>query len=207
MIVHGCDVYRTYLAFKQHFSNPNFDFFQYDGKVKAKEETYQSRTDFWFFETLARKLTDQEVKEYMLASFVSSENPSKVWIGDIKRNGKDHWLVWQKQQSSLSYTFKQDCQRLVDYMEKNQSTFNDLFKTMDGHPPSLKLYIKRQICLETLIILDMVLGFMVHWDQQLRDPLWEQTSFKIKKYRPFLSINTMSYRKIIKELFIPQVVV
>jgi len=202
VIVHGFDVYRTYLGFKQHFSNPNFDFFQYDGKVNAKEETYQQRSDFWFFETIAKKLTDQEVKEYMLASFVSSEDPTKVWIGDIKRNGRNLWMVWQKQQSGLTYTFQQDCQRLVGLMEEKQYSFNDLFKTVDGHPPSLRLHIKKQICLETLIILDMVLGFMVHWDQQLIDPLWEQTSFKIKKYRPFLSINTTKYRGLVKEAFI-----
>ena len=47
---------------KQHFSNPKFDFFQYDGKINAKESTYQQRSDFYFFETLARKLDAQEVK-------------------------------------------------------------------------------------------------------------------------------------------------
>jgi hypothetical protein len=53
--MHGFDVYRTYLAMKLHFSNDKFDFFQYEGKVNAKEETYQQRNDFYFFETLARK--------------------------------------------------------------------------------------------------------------------------------------------------------
>lgn len=200
--MHGFDVYRTYLAMKQHFTNNNFDFFQYDGKVKAKEETYQQRSDFWFFETLAKKLTDQEVKEYMLASFVSSENPSKVWIGDIKRNGKDHWMVWQKQQSGLTYTFEQDCQRLVDFMEEKQCSFNTLFETVGGHPPSLKLYYKRQLSLETLIVLDMILGFSQQWDSKLKDPLWEQLSFKIRKYRPFLSINTTSFKLCLKKIFI-----
>ena len=80
----GLDCYRTYLAMKQHFTNPKFDFFKYDGKVKAREEKYQERTDFYFFETLARKLSDQEVREYMLASFISAGDPTKVWIGDIK---------------------------------------------------------------------------------------------------------------------------
>ena len=202
MIVHGHQVCQTYLAFKQHFSNPRFDFFQYDGKVKVKEETYQQRSDFWFFETLARKLTDQEVKEYMLASFVSSENPAKVWIGDIKRNGHDNWLVWQKLQSGLTYTFEQDCQRLVSFMEEKQCSFNDLFKTMGGHPPSLRLYCKQQVCLESLIILDMVLGFMKDWDQKLKDPLWEQLSFKVRKYKPFLSINTVKYRALVKSVFL-----
>ena len=201
MIVHGHDVYRTYLAFKQHFSNPKFDFFQYDGKVKAKEETYQQRSDFWFFETLARKLTDQEVKEYMLSSFISAEDPSKIWIGDIKRSGKDRWLAWQKLQSSLGYVVKQDLDAISEYMETEGCSFNNLFETMGGHPPLLRLYIKRSISLETLIIFDLVLNFMRKWDKELRDPLWEQLSFKIKNYKPFLSIPTIKYKQLMKETF------
>ena len=202
MIVHGHQVYQTYLAFKQHFSNPNFDFFQYDGKVKASEKTYQQRTDFWFFETIAKKYTDTEIKEYMLASFVSAEDPSKVWIGDIKRGGKDSWLVWQKQQSSLTYTFTEDCKRLAMYVEEGIHTPSGLFETMGGHPPSLKLLIKRQLSLESLIILDMILGFMKDWDKKLKDPLWESISFKIRKYKPFLSINTLKFREVVKETFL-----
>ena len=198
---HGFDVYRTYLAFKQHFSNPNFDFFQYDGKVRAKETTYQQRSDFYFFETLARKLTKQEIHEYMLASFVSSEDPSKVWIGYIKRSGKDCWLAWQKQHSSLRYVVEQDLNAVVEYMEAKRYSFNDIFKTLGGHPPLLKLFINKRISLETLVILDMILGYIIQWDSCLRDPLWEQLSFKIKKYKPFLCINTMKYRPLIKEAF------
>ena len=170
MIVNGHDVYKTYLAFKQHFTNARFDFFQYDGKVNAKEETYQQRNDFWFFVTLAKKLTDTEIKEYMLASFVSAEDPSKVWVGDIKRSGKDRWLAWQKQNASLRYVVEQDLDVLDKQLEE-VSSFNSLFETMGRHPPLLKLYIKRRISLETLIIFDMVLGFIPDWDKKLKDPL------------------------------------
>jgi hypothetical protein len=198
----GFDVYKTYLAFKQHFANPKFDFFQYDGKVRAKESTYHDRKDFYFFETLARKHTDQEIKEFLLASFISADDPAKVWIGDIKRNGKANWLVWTKLHESLAYAFKQDLNRVAEHMETTSRTFNDLFKTMGTHPPLLRLYIKRSITLETLTILDMVLGFMVQWDRELRDPLWTALSMKIKKYKPFLSLNTTRYKSIIQETFL-----
>jgi len=198
----GFDVYRTYLAFKQHFANPKFDFFQYDGKVKAKESTYHDRKDFYFFETLARKHTDQEIKEFLLASFVSADDPTKVWIGDIKRDGQANWMVWTKLHESLTYAFKQDLNRVVEHMETTSRTFNDLFKAMGTHPPLLRLYIKRSITLETLTILDMVLGFMIQWDRELHDPLWTALSMKIKKYKPFLSLNTSRYKSIIKETFL-----
>ena len=198
----GLDVYRTYLGMKQHFTNPDFDFFKYDGKVKASEKKYQERSDFYFFETLSRKLSDQEIKEYLLSSFVASDDPSKVWIGDIKRSGKSCWLAWQKQRQSEQYLVSQDLDRLVVLLEEEGHTFNDLFETMGGHPPLLRLFIKRSISLETLIILDMVLGFMKQWDKAFKDPLWEMVSFKVRKYRPFLSINKNKYIKLIKDKFL-----
>ena len=197
----GLDCYRTYLAMKQHFTNPKFDFFQYDGKVKASEQKYQERSDFYFFETMARKLSDKEVKEYLLAGFVASDDPSKVWIGDIKRSGKDWWLAWQKQRQSEHYLVDQDLDRLVQHMEEEGHTFVDLFEAV-GHPPLLKYFIKRRLALDTLIIMDMVLGFMKDWDKKLHDPLWETLSFKVRKYRPFLSINKTIYTKLMKEKFL-----
>ena len=200
--VQGFDVYRTYLAMKMHFTKESFDFFQYDGKVKAKESTYLQRSDFYFFETLSRKLSDQEVKEYLLASFIQADDPSKVWIGDIKLRGKDCWLAWTKQNQSLQYLVKQDLGTMVDHMATKGYTFNNLFETMGGHPPALRLYIQRRISLETLIILDMVLKFMGKWDKEMKDPLWELLSLKIKKYKPFLSIPTHKYKQLMKEMFL-----
>jgi hypothetical protein len=40
----------------------------------------------------------------------------------------------------------------------------------------------------------MILGFMIQWNRELKDPLWQQLSFKIKKYKPFLSIPTKKYK-------------
>ena len=199
---HGFDVYQTYLAMKLHFTKDNFDFFQYGGRASAKEETYQQRSYFYFFETLARKLTKQETQEYLLASFVLSEDPKKVWIGDIKRDGRDNWLVWQKQIQSRKYLFEQDIGRLVNYLERTELTFNDLFTTSGGHPPLLKLFLKKEVSLDTLIIMDIILKFSKQWDTALRDPLWENVSFKIKKYKPFLSIPSDKYKQVLREKFV-----
>jgi hypothetical protein len=201
-MIHGFDVYKMYLAMKLHFSNPNYDFFQYEGKVRANEETYQQRKDFYFFETIARKYKKEEIQDLLLASFILSENPKKVWIGDIRTTGRDSWMAFQKLQQSLNYTVEQDTESVVEHMGSEGTTFNSLFETMGGHHPRiLRLYIKRQINLETLIIYDMILGFMKNWDKKLTDPLWEGLSFKIKKYKPFLSINTSKYRELMKQRF------
>jgi len=197
-VIHGFDVYKMYLAMKLHFSSPKYDFFQYEGKVNAKEETYQQRNDFYFFETLARKYKKEEIQELLLATFILSKDPTKVWIGDIRTAGRDRWMAFTKLQQSLNYTVEQDTESVVEHLGAERASFNSLFETVGGHPTILKLYIKRRINLETLIIFDMILGFMKDWDKQLTDPLWEGLSFKIKKYKPFLSINTTKYRELIR---------
>ena len=200
-MIHGFDVYRMYLAMKLHFTNTNFDYFVSGGKTNAKEQTYQQRNDFYFFETVARKYKKEEVQNLLLASFILSKDPTKVWIGDIRESGKDRWLALIKLQQSLGYIVEQDTDSVVEHMDDQGYTFNNLFETMGGHPPLLKLYIKRRINLETLIIYDMILGFMKEWDKKLIDPLWENISFKVKKYKPFLSINTTKYRELLKQRF------
>lgn len=199
--MHGFDVYRQYLAMKQHFSNEKFDYFQYDGKVKVNEKTYQNRADFWYFETVARKFNPKQMEQYMLATFVDSDNPSKVWIGDIKKNGPSNLANWQKRQQSLHYLVSQDLDKLVEYMEEHNLQFNDLFNPTKHHPPLLKLYLKKQIYTETMIVLDIVLGYMLQWDKKLRDPVWQSISFKIKKYKPFLSIEREKYKKLLLTKF------
>jgi hypothetical protein len=186
---------------KQHFSNPKFDFFQYDGKVNVKESTYQARNDFYFFESLARKYTPQEIRERLLASFLYSSNPAKVWVGDVKRTGKEKWNQWQKVYQALHYNVSNDLNTVLNFMESRELSFNDLFDCGRGHPPLLRLFLKEQISLETFIILDMVLGFVLRWDKQLDDPIWNPLSLKVKKAKPFMSIPVSDYRKLMKDKF------
>jgi hypothetical protein len=207
--IHGFDVYRNYLAMKLHFTTEKFDYFESGGKTNAKETTYQDRNDFWFFETLAKKHTAQEIQELLLASFVLSEETQKVWIGDIKSSGVSRYLVWKAQMDSLTYTFSQDCDTMADSLEQGKCTFATLFgatlsESETRLPYSLRLLYKKEVSFHTFLICDQALDFIPHWDKYLRDPLWEQTSFKIKKYKPFLSIPVNKFAKIIyNKLIVP----
>jgi hypothetical protein len=69
-----------------------------------------------------------------------------------------------------------------------------------GHPLVLKRYLGGEIDLETLTILEKVFSFRKEFDKKLKDPVWETVSLKIKKYIPFININTFSYKKILREL-------
>ena len=207
--IHGFDVYRNYLAMKLHFTNQNFDYFQAGGKTNAKEETYRQRNDFWFFETLAKKYTAQEIQELLLASFVLSEETSKVWIGDIKSDGNNRYLVWKKQMEAITYHFSEDLDTMVRCVEQGEYTFATLFgatlSESETRPPgALKLLYKRRILQISFLICDQAINFIPHWDKYLIDPLWESISFKIKKMKPFLSIEVDKFRKLIyNKLIVP----
>ena len=48
----------------------------------------------------------------------------------------------------------------------------------------------------------MGLGFVLRWDKQLDDPVWNPLSLKIKKSKPFMSIPVSDYRQLMKEKFL-----
>ena len=55
---------------------------------------------------------------------------------------------------------------ILNALERSEIAFNDLFALVMGHPLLLRLFIRGDVSLETLMILDMILGFMLRWDRQ-----------------------------------------
>ena len=54
--------------------------------------------------------------------------------------------------------------------------------------------------IETLTILDIIFGFSRKVSRKLNDPVWDTVSMKIKKYKPFISIDTDKYKAILRGL-------
>ena len=75
---------------------------------------------------------------------------------------------------------------------------------MDGsrHPQILKEHLRGNVSIETMVILDGILGYKNRWDKSLTDPVWETVSMRMKKYSPFLNINVPHYKKILREVII-----
>ena len=63
------DVYKTYLAFKNHFTKENYDYFKYCGKSRASLDSFHKRKDRYFFERTSRQKNDEEIKAYFVANF------------------------------------------------------------------------------------------------------------------------------------------
>ena len=189
------ETYQSYLSMKSHFTNPKYDFFKYGGKSRATMSSFNKRKDKYWFEKTSRKFSDQEVVNFLLSNFVSTDNPQNLWIGEIINSGERTYADWTRRQQSLSYLFKEQLKELL-----SNKSLDEVFNCSKGHPLILKKYLGGEVSLETLVILERVFSYVTNFDVKLRDPVWESVSLKIKKYIPFLNINVFQYKKLLREL-------
>jgi hypothetical protein len=185
------NVYETYLALRQHFTNPNYNYFRYSGKVRTNIESFNKRRDRYFFEKLSRKKTESEIINYFVSNFIQSSDPSKMWVGELKTNGDENYLNWKTRTQSLSYRFKQELNSLTE----KAHLYEALFSETGSHPVIIKQYLGGKISIETLVILDDLTSFMRKLN--VDDVVVSLVSHKVKKYRPFLSYD--------KEIFIQEI--
>jgi hypothetical protein len=185
------EAYVKFLALKQHFTS-DYDYQKYCGKVRADPSKFEVKKDKYLFQKLAKRL-DPEM--YIVANLIDRD---VTWIGDLFGEAAEKaYTDWLKRKESLTYVFKQDIGKLLDEFDKN-------FVVEDGqHPYLLKLYKRKMICIETLIILDDILDFTKHWNKRINDSvMWPTIYRKCLKYRPFLEYTKGKYRTILKDKFV-----
>ena len=70
------------------------------------------------------------------------------------------------------------------------------------HPYLLRLYMRKDICIETLTLIDMMVYNYKYWDTKLHDDvIWPQVKTKSLNYRPFMSVDINKYKAIVKDRF------
>ncbi len=190
--------YKTYLGLKNHFTKQKYDYHKYGGKSRASLDSFYKRRDRYFFEKLSRQKNDDEVVEFFVASFTSADDPQSLWIGEIVRNGEQNYTDWKKRLQSLSYTFKSEIENV--FAGKN---FDEMFH-IEGtkHPMIVKEHLGKNISLESLVLLNKIIGFKNNFDKKLDDPVWKFLSMRIQKYDSFLHIDVIKFRKILKGIVV-----
>ena len=191
------DAFREYLALKNHFTKKSYDYHKYCGKSRATVQSFYKRKDRFWFEKVVRQKTDKEVVDFFVANFVSCSDPQSLWIGEIMKEGETRYKEWQKKVQSLSYLFKEESQQIF-----SQHKFEEVFDCSKSHPVLLKMFLSGKISLETMVIYDRIFLYGNNFDKKLKDPVWESVSMKIKKYNPFLNIDVLKFRKILKEVIL-----
>ncbi len=106
------DAYRCYLSLKNHFTKDHYDYIKYRGKTRATVKAFYKRRDRFWFEKFSRQKTDKEVEEFFVSNFITCTDPSKLWIGEMIREGEGRYTSWKKRTQSMSYMFKEEVEKI-----------------------------------------------------------------------------------------------
>lgn len=198
-IYEGFNAYKLYLAVKNHFTT-NYDFFKYNGKVNAKEDSFLKRRDKFFFAKLQRKYNNDQLRDLFVSNFADGED---FWIGNVlTQKAESVYTEWKARQMKLSYILEQDLKFLLDYYNERNLDFNSLFVMENGHPILLQCVLRNDIYVETMIIIDRVLNYSRRWNKVLDDPVWTEFKKRMDKYSPFVLFEADKGKKILRKVFV-----
>jgi hypothetical protein len=181
------EVYQTYLALKLHFTS-DYDYFRYNGKVKADVKSFSGRKDKFFFEKLAKQ---NDPTGFILANIVADPTTYAKELA-YDEQAKIIYRKWLKNKESLSYVFASEIKQL-------DPNFNKNFVCGSGyHPILLRLWLAERITLETLCIVCDITRCINYWDKQLKgDTFYDNSSLLIKKYTPFITYDKAKFKELL----------
>lgn len=183
-----CCLYRS---LKLHFTS-DYDFIKYQGKVKYYPKDFATNNHKFVYERLASKYKDKEIFNFIISNLLINE---QVWIQEFIHNPDcfDIYKEYNKKIQSLSYTVENDLINIQD----NKS----VIKVTDGEfPKLLRLMLQKQVCMETIIIMDDFMDFIPYWNKNIKDDiLWPKVKFKLKKYGRILQYDKIKFKEILKK--------
>lgn len=196
MIMDAFEVYRYYIALKLHFTTDKYDVIEKQGRVKVTKSAFLKRKDLGAISRVAKTYSDEEVVNFLVANFVSGDR----WGGIFDLEAKDRYTEWKRRVESLRYTFEQDLDRLFLELDNIGKSFEHLVYCAKGeHPYIIKAYLRKSISIETLVILDKLIGFIDKFDLEVTDTIvYPDISRLIKKYRPFLKFDLEKFNGILR---------
>lgn len=188
------DTYQMFLALKNHFTQKSYDFFKYHGKTNASQESFLARRDKYQFQKLCRLKPDNEMRDFIVANLLESDN---IWVGDLlDSEAEDKYRQYLKRKQSITYMFTND----IDILLSELPNPKDWFDCSDDLPPIMSLAMNNTISLETFVILNDFVGFIDKFDKKMADDfLWPKFSIKARKFRPFVEYDRDKIKKILKE--------
>ena len=201
MMYGGFDVFKTYLAVKNHFTT-DYDYNKYGGRVTAKLESFTKRPDRYFFHKLSKKYNEKDILDFFVSNFAIDGNK---WIGNVLNNeGTENYTRYRKYKEAFGYHFRNDCMAIVYDFSRRGISFNDGFSVSNGqHPRVLRLLIQKKIHIQTAIVLDSILSFSKVWDKEITEKVvWPKIAHTIPKLKPFVNFNFTEAKLIVKEIFV-----
>ena len=154
------EAYKLYVAVKLHFTT-SYDVFKYNGRVNCPAAAFNKRNDRKLFARLAERFNKpKDIIEYYVANFAYG-NKNMIYSMDEAEGNHETWL---KRKESINYEFSKQMNFLLRYLEDNGKTYQQLFDIETGVPELLTLYMRGDIYLETLVIIDEYENFLSTWE-------------------------------------------
>ena len=196
MIMEPYTVYKYYLALRLHFTTDNYDVVKQQGRVRGSKQAFFRRKDLLAIRKVADTYSDKDVVEFLVANFVGGDR----WGGVFDTQARERYLDWKKRIESLTYNFQKEVNIINNYCQKNNVQFSKAFEVITSrHPPIVSLYLRNDVSLETMVILNTITNFCSKLDDELKqDIVWPDVSRMIKKYEPFLTFKKEKYDAILR---------
>ena len=189
----GYDAYTLYLGIKLHFHSKDYDFIKYNGKVKSDINSFLKRKDKYHFGKLF-KTHKQELQDFYIANLSLKD----LWAGDLLDNEcVKVYKDWKNSNQKLTYLFETE---VADLLRKR--SINKVLEVKNGqHPILLKEFLGKKISLETMCILDEIIGYTNDWERLISENLvYPDIQNKINKYKSFVSVDIKKYKEVLIEL-------
>lgn len=189
----GFDAYQLYLGIKLHFHSKDYDFIKYNGVVKADLNAFMRRKDKFHFGKLSRQYK-HDLQDFYIANLSQKD----YWVGDLLEKEADRrYKDWKNKKQKLSYLFETEVSTLLKTFK-----IDTILKVDNGqHPRLLKSFMSKKVSLETLCIMDSIIGFSKDWERLISEKVvYPDIHILINKYKGFLTYNQSAYKKKLLEL-------
>ena len=189
------EAYKIYTAVKNHFVLDSYDYFKYNKKINLSYNSFLNRRDKIFFAKLGKR-KENYLEDFLVSNFL---HDPKMWIGELlSEESETKYKEWKRRQESLTYIFKNE----VEFMDGwNSEELEEWFQVQYGeHTNIIRMYLRKEISLETLTMLNSILNFMNRYDKEVTDPVYKEVSKLCKKYQPFLRFDKSKVKSILRDL-------
>ena len=162
----GFESYSLYNALLLHYNSDSYNAYKYHFKTRANRTSFEKRRDRYFFEKLGRRYDADSLKKFYTANILKEIK----WVGSMT---DDNYKELQSRLDSVTYRFKSDIKLLTDAEE----SFDKLCRCENGNNLMIDYLCSDKISIETVSIVDKLVGFINSLLPDLQDPL----SFKCDK--------------------------
>jgi len=189
------DAYKVYLGMRLHFQSDTYDYVKYNGAVRCSKESFLKRNDRYFFHKLSKRYnTKTEFEHFLVSNFAVEDNVNPKWL--TQKTADANYNNWTKNQQMISRLFEQDLKMCLD----NTDTFGKLFLSESKkHPPIVKMILRKEVSIESAIILDHFLRWIEYVNKEVDDLwVWPKICKTLLKCKPFIKFNEAKCRITLK---------